>query len=148
MISEMACDSLVSRNPVVCSYVRESETTIKIKFALFRGGGVGRGAGRKIVQNAIFHGKRHDNKILKVKILLSRNFVVMAQAPIMIRACKYEYAPPIVSYTSAIVCTFGESSKGDGGGRQPKNAMTIRPPPKHCNIFINKASSSLCGYPL
>ena len=61
--------------------VRESETTIKIKFALFRG--VGRGAERKIVQNAIFHGKRHDNKILKVKILLSRNLVVMAQAPIL-----------------------------------------------------------------
>ena len=61
-------------------WFRESETTIKIKFALFRPG-LGRGAGRKIVQNAIFHGKRHDNKILKVKILLSRNFVVMAQAP-------------------------------------------------------------------
>ena len=43
---------------------------------------MGRGAERKIVQNAIFHGKRHDNKISKVKILLSRNFVVMAQAPI------------------------------------------------------------------
>ena len=52
----------------------------KIKFALFRGG-LGRGAGRKIVQNATFYGKRHDNKILKVNILLSRNFVVMAQAP-------------------------------------------------------------------
>ena len=37
--------------------VRESETTIKIKFAFFRGGGgVGRGAERKIVQSAIFHG--------------------------------------------------------------------------------------------
>ena len=56
---------------------RESETTIKIEFTLFRGGGR-----EKIVQNAIFHGKRHDNKILKVKFLLSRNFVVMAQAPI------------------------------------------------------------------
>ena len=43
---------------------------------------MGRGAGRKIVQNAISHGKRHDNKSLKVKILLSRTFVVMAQAPI------------------------------------------------------------------
>ena len=42
---------------------------------------MGRGAERKIVQNAIFHGKRHDNKILKVKMLSSRNFVVMAQAP-------------------------------------------------------------------
>ena len=43
---------------------------------------MGRGAEKKIVQNSIFHGKRHDNKILKVKILLSRKFVVMAQAPI------------------------------------------------------------------
>ena len=46
----------------------ESETTAKIKFAFFRG--VGRGAERKIVQNAIFHGKRHDNKILKVKYFI------------------------------------------------------------------------------
>ena len=30
-----------------------------------------------------FLGKRHDNKILKVQILLSRNFVVMVQAPKM-----------------------------------------------------------------
>ena len=60
---------------------RESETTIKIKFAFFRGGWAG-GAERKIVQNDfIFRGKRHDNIILKVKIVLSRNFVVMAQAP-------------------------------------------------------------------
>ena len=43
--------------------------------------GVGRGAGREIIQNAIFHGKRHDKKNSKMKILLSRNFVVMAQAP-------------------------------------------------------------------
>ena len=42
---------------------------------------MGREAERKIVQNAIFHGKRHDNQILKVKNLSSRNFVVMAQAP-------------------------------------------------------------------
>ena len=28
-----------------------------------------------------FCGKRHDNKILKLQILLSRNFVVIAQAP-------------------------------------------------------------------
>ena len=28
-----------------------------------------------------FHGERHDNKILKVQILLSRNFVLIAQAP-------------------------------------------------------------------
>ena len=53
----------------------------KNKICTLQGGGVGRGAERKIVQNAIFHGKRHDNKILKVKILLSRNFVVMAPAP-------------------------------------------------------------------
>ena len=39
------------------------------------------GSERKIVQNAVFRGKRHDNKISKVQILLSRNFVVIAQAP-------------------------------------------------------------------
>ena len=58
----------------------ESETTIKIKFALFRGGWAG-GQRGKLSKTLFFHGKRHDNKILKVNILLSRNFVVMAQAP-------------------------------------------------------------------
>ena len=61
-------------------FLDPDRATIKIRFALFRGG-LGRGAGRKIAQNAFFHGKRHDNKISKVKIVLSRNFVVMAQAP-------------------------------------------------------------------
>ena len=40
------------------------------------------GAERNIVQNAVFRGKRHDNQIFKVQISLSRNFVVIAQAPI------------------------------------------------------------------
>ena len=53
----------------------------KNKICAFQGGGVGRKAERKIVQNTLFHGKRHDNKISKSKMLLSRNFVVMAQAP-------------------------------------------------------------------
>ena len=35
----------------------------------------------KSSKNAVFRGQRHDNKILKVQILLSRNFVVIAQAP-------------------------------------------------------------------
>ena len=39
------------------------------------------GEERKIVQNAVFRGKRHDNRILKVQIVLSRNYVVIAQAP-------------------------------------------------------------------
>ena len=65
-------------------FVRENETTIKIKICVFQGG-VDRGAERKLVQNAIFRGKRHEYKILKVKILLSRNFVVMALAPSLLR---------------------------------------------------------------
>ena len=78
-------DSVLTKWPFRC-ILRESETTIKIKFAFFRGWGcrVGGGAERKITQNAIFRGKRHDNTILKVNILLSRNFVVMAQAPTFI----------------------------------------------------------------
>ena len=52
-----------------------------------RGGGA-LAAERQIVQNAVFFffcGKRHDDKILNVRILLSRNFVVIAQAPINYR---------------------------------------------------------------
>ena len=80
------------------SFFRESETTIK-KMCAFQGGGVSRGAGRKIVQNAIFHGKRRDNKILKVKILLSRHFVVMAQASICIslQLCDDEMKDPLAT---------------------------------------------------
>ena len=63
-------------------HIRDGETTIKIKFSLFEGGG--HGVERKIAQNTVFRGKRHDNEILKVQILLSRNFVVIAQAPITI----------------------------------------------------------------
>ena len=32
-------------------------------------------------KNAVVLGKRHENKILKVQISMSRNFVVIAQAP-------------------------------------------------------------------
>ena len=35
---------------------------------------------RKIVQSTIFPGQRHDDRILKFQILLSRDFVVIAQA--------------------------------------------------------------------
>ena len=58
---------------------RESETTIKIKFVFFRGGG--QGGREENCPKRYFRGKRNDNKNLKVRILLSRNFVVMAQAP-------------------------------------------------------------------
>ena len=67
---------------LLCLHQRKRDDN-KNKICAFQGG-VGRGAGRKIVQNAIFHGKRHDNTILKVKNVLSRNFVVMAQAPITV----------------------------------------------------------------
>ena len=68
----------------------------KNKICVFEGG-VGRGAERKIVQNAIFHGKRHDKKILKVNILLSRNFVVMAQVP-----KNADFRPQVSHHVSAL----------------------------------------------
>ena len=68
----------------------------KNKICAFQGG-LSRGAGRKIVQNAIFHGKRHDNKILKVKFLLSRKFVVMAQAPRKEKAHKHKQTFPVTA---------------------------------------------------
>ena len=45
------------------AYGQRKRDDNKNKICTFRGG-----AERKIVQNALFHGKRHDNKILKVKI--------------------------------------------------------------------------------
>ena len=53
--------------------------TIKIKLALWGGGHWGHRG--KSSENAVFLGKRHDNKILKLHILFSINFVVIAQAP-------------------------------------------------------------------
>ena len=51
----------------------------KNKIFAFEGGG-GWGQRGKSSKNARFRGKRHDNRILKVQISLSRNFVVIAQA--------------------------------------------------------------------
>ena len=55
-------------------HLRDGETTIKIKLSFLKEGALG--AERKIVQNAALGGKRHDNRILKLNILLSRDFVV------------------------------------------------------------------------
>ena len=41
----------------------------------------------KIGQKCCFLGKRHDNLILNVQILSSRNFVFIAQAPILKLGC-------------------------------------------------------------
>ena len=61
------------------------------KIFAFEGGGGPwgqRGQRGKSSKSAYFRGKRHDNKILKVQILLSRNFVVVAQAPRDCETCK------------------------------------------------------------
>ena len=52
----------------------------KNKICGFEGGG-SRGQRGRSSKNTVFLGKRHDNKILKVQIVLSRNFVVIAQTP-------------------------------------------------------------------
>ena len=59
---------------------RDGETTTK-KSCAFEGGGPW-GRRGKSSKNAVLRGKRHDNNILKVQIILSRNFVVIVQAPI------------------------------------------------------------------
>ena len=65
-----------------CSIEGEpSYTTIKIKFAFCEGGGNNIGGREEIDQSHCFLGKRLDNKILKVQIRLSRNVVIIPQAP-------------------------------------------------------------------
>ena len=58
------------------------------------------GAERKIVQKRCFRGKRHNNKILKVQILLSRNFVVIAQAP----AAEHLFQSRSLKTWSVLIC--------------------------------------------
>ena len=52
----------------------------KNKIIAFEGGGA-LGQRGQSSKSTCFRGKRHDNKHLKVQILLSRNIVVIAQAP-------------------------------------------------------------------
>ena len=60
--------------------LRDGETTIKIRIAFLRGGGMGGGEENR-PKTLFLLGKRHDNKILKVQTLFPRNLVVIAQAP-------------------------------------------------------------------
>ena len=69
------------RNALKSDFNQRQRDDNKNKTCTFEGGGLWEQRG-KSSKNAAFRGKRHDNKILKVQILLSRNFVVMAQAPI------------------------------------------------------------------
>ena len=100
---------------VLVFHVRDGETTIKIKFSLFEGGALG--AEGKIVQNAVFRGKRHDNKILNLKILLSRNFVVIAQAPIMILGGFLPACAPLCCKNMCCASRFCTGGRGAAGSR-------------------------------
>ena len=53
----------------------------KVQSALLMGVGLGGREENRPKTLFFFSGKHHDNQILKVHILLSRNFVVIAQAP-------------------------------------------------------------------
>ena len=78
---------------------RAGETTIKIKFSLFEGGGLGgREENRPNRCFFFFRGKRHDKINLKVQILLSRNFVVIAQAPRYVPDLNYPEGPKIEKF--------------------------------------------------
>ena len=66
------CVHLMNSSPKVldldgCFSIRDGETTIKIKFALLRGVGLG-GREENRPKNAVFRGKRHDNKISNLQI--------------------------------------------------------------------------------
>ena len=65
--------------------------------------------------NAAFLGKCHDNKMLKVQILLSRNLVVIAQVPIVAIDCASTIG------TSCITRTFFNL----GGMNFPKITPTL-----------------------
>ena len=101
----------MSEKPLI--RIRDGETTIKTKFCVFeQGGGLG-GREENRPKMLFLRGKHHDNKILKVQILLSRNFVVIAQAPIENEGAFRAFSnPPFVPPPFAIlghVQTGGDS---------------------------------------
>ena len=75
-----------TQNGYLTEFYQRRRDDNKNKIFAFEGGGGPWGKRGESSKNAVFLGKRHDNKILKVQILLSRNFVVMAQAPILLFA--------------------------------------------------------------
>ena len=67
---------------VAANFQRRRDDNKNESFRFLRGGGLGgREENRPKRCFFCFRGKRHDNKILEVQILLSRNLVVIAQAP-------------------------------------------------------------------
>ena len=78
-IALLASCSIRANNPWILKIVRDGERTIKI--CVFFDGGEHGGREENRPQNAVFLGERQDTKILKLQILLSRTFVVIAQAP-------------------------------------------------------------------
>ena len=60
-------------------FFRDGETTIKIQFCVLEGGWSW-GQREQLSKDAVSFEKHHNNRILKVYILLSRNVVVFAQA--------------------------------------------------------------------
>ena len=92
-----------------------SETTIKVKFSFSRGGGAGGGQRGKTL---FFRGKRHDNKILKlrfcrfqrqrcikIRVLRAQDFYT----PLALKTAKGQHLPALVVYKNP-------SPKFPGGG--------------------------------
>ena len=98
--------------------IEDGEMTIKITFAILRGGALGKFEG-KSSENTVFLGKRHDNKILKVRILLSRIFVVITQAP-KLPENSQEFLP-------ALVLKFGENSAPGGSRATVPQCLVLKP---------------------
>ena len=100
-------------------YFQRRRDDNKNKIFAFEGGGPW-GQRGKSCKNACFRGKRHDNKILKVQILLSRHFVVIAQAPILSRA------PISYSFVSRIGAAKVSTAAGSGfAGSLPESIGAV-----------------------
>ena len=79
--SQIRANRLILANRFRVPKIQRRRDDNKNRIFAFEGGGCPWGQRGKSSKNACFRGKRHDNNILKVQILLSRNFVVIAQAP-------------------------------------------------------------------
>ena len=123
-------------------FLRDGGTTIKIKFAVLRGGGGGIGGREENRPKCCFFfcGKRHDNRFLKLEILLSRNFVVIARR--LLFSLQIDSAFEFWRFKFSVVWVWSEFPQFMGMGVVPAPSTKIKEEHVLCGMVETVVRSS------
>ena len=114
----------------------------KNKICAFEGVGLGAREENR-PKTLYFVGKRHDNKILKVQILLSRNFVVIAQAPTFGDAEKLLRGSRTMKLKLIDECTHARTRARARGAQNRQKSQGGTSAEQHCPEFYPKGPAIL-----